>query len=301
MVGPADYRGGGKTGKPQPRARAFALARRVLSDYAERVKRGACLPLRGSVLVETEKSHYGAPDPDADSGTGLAEEGRTVVDGDALSTPADRSPPPEEAPLPPPGGDGLALGAVSPPAAPPPAPREAPAPTPPTRTSSLSLEERVRRLEDALAALQQQHSLTTLHPAEPTEPAPPEADSLAGVLATTGRRLLLSGDAAPAGTAPALVEGRRWLPFEMLAELRAMLRMIFDPRYRMTLQARVIPPLVLLAMFFNWWIVGSFPVLGWLVERIFLVLLSYVLFKVLAREATRYRLTSPDIPPSLRL
>ena len=42
-------------------------------------------------------------------------------------------------------------------------------------------------------------------------------------------------------------------------------------------------------------------IVGFLFDRVFFLVLAYMLFKVLIREATRYRMTSPDLPPSLRL
>ena len=41
--------------------------------------------------------------------------------------------------------------------------------------------------------------------------------------------------------------------------------------------------------------------IGFLLDRAIFLVLAYALFKVLTREATRYRMTSPDIPPSMRL
>ena len=65
--------------------------------------------------------------------------------------------------------------------------------------------------------------------------------------------------------------------------------------YRLTWQTRLLPPLILFGMFLSWLLLPS------LVDRALMLVLAYVLFKVLTREATRYRMTSPDIPPSMRL
>ena len=93
----------------------------------------------------------------------------------------------------------------------------------------------------------------------------------------------------------------------MFAEARAIPRMYFDPRYRMTWVGRVLPIVLLVAFFFPDYALAIFPLVGPLLAKISLLvkvvelLIAYVLFKVLAHEARRYRETSPDIPPSMRL
>src|SRR5207248_10819663 len=108
------------------------------------------------------------------------------------------------------------------------------------------------------------------------------------------------GPPADPGT-PAGERTKRWLPFELVAEMRVMARMYLDPRYRLTWQTRVLPPVFLFGMFLSWLLISGIPVVGFLFDRVFFLVLAYMLFKVLIREATRYRMTSPDLPPSLRL
>jgi hypothetical protein len=99
---------------------------------------------------------------------------------------------------------------------------------------------------------------------------------------------------------------------ELLAEARVILRMYLDPRYRMTWVGRVIPIVMLLGFLgadsviaLVLPIVGALllktPVIGFLLTKAVELVFAYVLFKVLAQEARRYRETSPDIPHSLRL
>ena len=45
----------------------------------------------------------------------------------------------------------------------------------------------------------------------------------------------------------------------------------------------------------------TLDIVGTLLEKVVDLLLAFVLFQVVHREATRYRTTSPDLPPSLRL
>lgn len=80
--------------------------------------------------------------------------------------------------------------------------------------------------------------------------------------------------------------------------------MFVDPRYQLPWTARVLPLVMLAAILTSkYWIPGSsIPILGdWLLVKLINLLLAFVLFKWLGHEARRYRRTSPDLPPSLRL
>ena len=161
-----------------------------------------------------------------------------------------------------------------------------------------SLEERVRRLEDIIA---------TLHLAPPsrdhvtTHAETPPSD---GIVANPrpGMSAIKGADPAPFPPPPLLPSrGEPWLPFEIYAELRAMLRMYFDPRYRMSLYSRLLIPLLIIGIVLTRMMIASVPLIGWLLDIVLFPILLYVLIKVLIREATRYRSTSPDLPPTLRL
>lgn len=229
-------------------------------------------------------------------------------------------------------------GLPSPPAEPeaPPAPAAAPispdlsplAPPAATAAHTHSLEQRVRRLEEALALLQEQRAAETRPPAPPAAPRaperPPEAKlapvsaapatpTSTAVLLDVGKRLL--GAAAqvvpppslaplPSVAHPADRSGVLWLLWDTWAEARAIMRMFVDPRYHLPWSARMLPLLVLAAILTSkYWIPGSsIPVLGdWLLVKLIDLLLAFLLFKWLGHEARRYRQTSPDLPPSLRL
>jgi hypothetical protein len=87
--------------------------------------------------------------------------------------------------------------------------------------------------------------------------------------------------------------------------------MYVDPRYRMTWVGRIVPPLLLVAFFLAYYCVFMIPCVGVLllasetlayqVAKVLQLVIAFVLFKVLAHEARRYRETSPDLPSSLRL
>lgn len=120
--------------------------------------------------------------------------------------------------------------------------------------SAEPLQERVERLEDALAVLQElpkqeDHPLTTI----PTAP-------------------------------------RRWLLFDFLAELRLILRMFFDIHYRVAWSTRVIVlvlvPMILLV---HWWLpLSGVWVVGALIQHVVIMFLAFFVYKALSREARRY-------------
>ncbi len=188
---------------------------------------------------------------------------------------------------------------------------------PPPEAAPLPLEDRVRRLEDALAQLQELKGLEVRvaeriavqlshdPPPAAVPVAQPPAASTAGMLLDAGKRLL--GAAATAvKQAPAEVK-RAALFWEAVAEARAIVRMYLDPRYRLSWLGRLVPlGLVLMIVTSGWWVPGGgVPVFGTyfhpLIAKGIDLLLAFVLFKVLGYEARRYRETAPDLPPTLRL
>jgi hypothetical protein len=178
---------------------------------------------------------------------------------------------------------------------PPPGPDQPPAEAP-VQPPPLGLEERVRRLEDILAGMQYGHTAIQETPPQLSPDAPPPE-----LPPVPSDGVQLPPSAATPWLSPGMFPSQRWLPFEILAEFRAMIRMYLDPRYRLTWQTRLLPLLILLGMFLSWLLISGIAVIGFLLDRAIFLVLAYALFKVLTREATRYRMTSPDIPPSMRL
>lgn len=174
----------------------------------------------------------------------------------------------------------------------PPDPPPPPLPSPPPSTEAM--EERMRKLEEAITNLARMQR----------EPAPPPpGQSVIGAaqaLVQVGRHLLppvpLSTGAHP-GQA-----GRLWYFTDMLAELQAIYFMYVDPRYRLSWVGRIVPPLLLvLFLTSGWWVQYSFCGVGALVSKPIELALCYLMFKVVSMEARHYRQTAPDLPPSLRL
>jgi len=189
-----------------------------------------------------------------------------------------------------------------------------------TNEPLVHLEQRVRRLEDAVAQLQDTRQLEEriveriAARAPAATPAPPR-ESSSNFIADAGRRLLpaaaaaagLMGSEALAApqAAPGAPARRPWLIYELWTELRSMVYMHFDLRYRMTWYGRVIPVLLFAAILtsFMWfpglaylWAAVNQDVAGILMKLVDLVL-AYFLFAVLRSEARRYRETVPIPPP----
>jgi hypothetical protein len=182
-----------------------------------------------------------------------------------------------------------------------------------------ALEERVRRLEEVVAALQDTHALEERVAERVAARVAPASDNgvraKAGLLFEAGRHLLpaaveaLSEPSPPPVAVPAqpAATGLRppWLLFDVYAEARVIVRMYLDPRFRLTWQARLLPLVLLAAIATSWvWLPGTSilpSIVSTLIMKVVDLFLALVLFKVLHREVTRYRNTSPDLPPSLRL
>jgi hypothetical protein len=189
----------------------------------------------------------------------------------------------------------------------------APEPVPPVPPGPIEL--RIRRLEDALAHLQQMRAaelrVTTALPARPAVPVAVPMPAPPPQVATDrlwelGKRVLTSPVEAARSFARPPGDPRSrpgWLVFESVTEARAIVRMFTDPRYRLSWTSRIMPPALLVLILASWWWVPfiSIPIFGNILAKTVELALAYVLFKLLGHEARRYRETAPDLPPSLRL
>jgi hypothetical protein len=172
-----------------------------------------------------------------------------------------------------------------------------------------ALEQRVRRLEDVVATLQDTRDLEDRIVERVSERV--GRNGLNGgraptaILLDAGRRLLpaardlLRAPEAVSGSAATPPELRPpWLLYEYYLEIRAMLRMLLDPRYRLTWQARVVllgvVPFILTSW---WWMPGSsIPILGSVADKIVDIFLAFLAYKVLARELVCYRQAVAGLP-----
>ena len=155
-------------------------------------------------------------------------------------------------------------------------PEETPDPGP----AAESTEDRLRRLELALA---------TMHPANAPDgyapPVPPPSSPGAGVIP-----LSLMVDAAVDS------EGARRRVFRelpVLRELRLIAQLYIDPRYRLSRIAQFGVPIIVILAVLNYtaftWVFPVIPFLSPITERILLLMLGGALAVVLHREALRYR------------
>jgi hypothetical protein len=167
-----------------------------------------------------------------------------------------------------------------------------------------ALEQRVRRLEDAVAALQDTGSLEARIAERVTGRLERSTGSPRGSLKEwtgAGRKLVpvtwqdTSQQTEELGygvavSPPGAWRGL-WVIFEAYAEARTMVRMFFDRRYQPTWLARVVPILLLIAIATSWyWLPGtSIPLLGTLLDKTTDLILAFLAFKILAWEARRYR------------
>lgn len=91
---------------------------------------------------------------------------------------------------------------------------------------------------------------------------------------------------------PSTPERRHWFLVQLWTEFVLVLRMYVDPRYRISRTAQLVVPAVFLLfvlnyLFFTMWL--TIPVVSPFFERLIDVLLGIFLYKLLARELTRYR------------
>jgi hypothetical protein len=132
-----------------------------------------------------------------------------------------------------------------------------------------TLDDRLRRLEAAMTAMQTHAANAAV------------AASENGLVPTA-----LFGAVVP-GLAPPPPDGA-WGRVPVLQEFRLMARMYLDDRYRLSRVAQFGVPLVVALMVLNYFFTGSFPYIGFLLERLVLIVLAVALYKVLSREVARY-------------
>jgi hypothetical protein len=164
-----------------------------------------------------------------------------------------------------------------------------------------ALQERIRRLEDAIAALQDTRSLEERVLNRVTENVLPRAAE------TSFRRL--DGDRrptpqpviehAPLAPLPPLktmtpVAFRSgWSLFELVGEIRTFVRMFFDFRYRVTWFTWLVTVIGLSFALLSHWVMPFIiiPILGPILDKVVDVFVVLFIYKVLSLEAQRYRET----------
>jgi hypothetical protein len=166
-----------------------------------------------------------------------------------------------------------------------------------------ALEERVRQLEDTIAAMHDTRLLEERVAERVAERihgnlthAP---SSAAGILIDAGHHLFpatadsRNTEFAYPETSTSADPGPRppWLLLEIYEEFRAIYWMFLDPGYRLSWTGRIAPLAILFVLFSSWLFLGSFP---WsVIDKVLSLVLIVVLYKVLSREARRYRQMAP--------
>ena len=171
-----------------------------------------------------------------------------------------------------------------------------------------TLEDRVRQLEDKVAVLEDTRKLeerVTERVARRIERKQANTAIKAPLasIAEPPKPAVPVASVAPLSPPPVMLpetrSGRQpWLIADIFIEFRAMVRMFFDGRYRlfyMTWQTKVYPPLLIGLMVLSWLTINHIPFVGFVLDKIAELLLAFFLYKVLSREATRYREISPQI------
>jgi hypothetical protein len=171
-------------------------------------------------------------------------------------------------------------------------------------TLKTSLEARVSRLEDVVASLQDTNRLeerVTERLSAQITASRANGGSSPSVILEAGRQLLPAAlqtvrqqtDEAEFAARPGL-QHHPWLLFDTLAEARAMFRMFFDSRYRVSWIARVTPVLGCILLMLSWLLFSGIWIIGPVVDRVFDLILAFVVYKVLHREVQSYRFAIAD-------
>jgi hypothetical protein len=177
-----------------------------------------------------------------------------------------------------------------------------------------ALEQRLQRLEDAVAQLQdtrpiEERVVERVADRINRNRTHPIRDTTTGIIIEAGRHLL------PAALPPVQDQTARpsiakssmmWtgLLWELLVELRAIFCMFVDPRYRLGWPTRILSVVLLVAIATSrfWPPMSMLPdLMSSILDKVVDLGFSYILWKILIHEARRYRQTAPDLPPSMRL
>ena len=171
------------------------------------------------------------------------------------------------------------------------------------KTQSETVEQRLRRLEAAVAALQDTSLLEerilerVTVSAHSTAHAPPT-----GILADIHIPFvpksvadLAGGNPEVAPQSPVAALRQTWLLFEFLAELKTFWQMLVDRRYRLTWLARVVPIVAIVIIIVSWLTLSNIWVLGPILDKLIDIILICLTYKVMSREVERYRQTTANL------
>ncbi len=158
------------------------------------------------------------------------------------------------------------------------------APAEPPVQQLMTVDERLTKLEVAVAALADPNRLSQYAPDAPGGLAP--VSIMQAVLPTLVGKAVDEADDPPPSTS-------FWDRFGLLRELHLMVRMYIDNRYRLSRLCQFAAPALLALMVLNYLLFEfwQIPIVSYvfpLFERLILIVLAVALYKVLARETARY-------------
>ncbi|MGE3806232.1 MAG: hypothetical protein AB7K24_16310 [Gemmataceae bacterium] len=157
--------------------------------------------------------------------------------------------------------------------------------------SPQAMEERMRRIEDALAALVARQT-------EAEKPAGKGAFAEASELLEETRKILPTAKKALRAkdraekairAAADATSDERWVLVEAFAELRDILSMYVDRRYEVTWACWLVPAGGLLTMVLFYFTLGQIPIFGTILDKLADVFVLFVVYKILRRESVLYR------------
>jgi hypothetical protein len=164
-------------------------------------------------------------------------------------------------------------------------------PTLPLRRQLDELEKRVQQLEGQDTKALEERIASRV--ADRLSPAPAPPAQAAGLLEAGRRPAALGGRRKAAGSS----HRQGWLIPDLYAEVRAIFWMFLDTRYRLGWTCRLIPPILVSVLFISWFLLdGRLFYVGTIMDRVIEIALVVIAYKILSREARRYRDTVGDFP-----
>jgi hypothetical protein len=160
-----------------------------------------------------------------------------------------------------------------------------------------ALGERIRRLEDAIAALQDTRALEERVLNRVSETVRPRVAESAFQRLDGDRRPTPAPAPLPLPPMPplkALAPGALrsgWTLFELVGEIRTFVRMFFDVRYRVSWFTWLVTVIGLPFVLLSHWVMPYYliPVLGPVLDKVVDLFVVLFIYKILSLEAQRYR------------
>lgn len=178
-----------------------------------------------------------------------------------------------------------------------------------------SIEDRLSRLEAAIAALQDTRLMeqrllervsqriegTVLRsPTAERVGSEPVGSLFPGALRAVGQQLMAATRPETDRPKTSLFSAKQWILTDLIQEIRTFLMMYFDYRYRPTWMARVIPVAAICIFLLSWIGLRNFvfaTFFGAIFDYAINLGLVLLVYKTLQREAARYKAMVAQFPP----